>query len=83
MTFRISIDLYVNDVMSAHELSNVYTRPVTSNVAQVIIPEDLQLAHETLVSARNLKLILISKSIQNTLFLSVTWLRYIYIGKMK
>jgi len=59
---RICNDLYGNDVMSAHELAKGYTRPIHPSGPLVVVPDDIQAAHDTLIAKRKLNLILKSNA---------------------
>ena len=65
-TFRISNDLYGNDVMSSHEIAKGYSRPVMSGGPPLSVPDELYRAHETLIAKRKLNLILRSKPSMST-----------------
>lgn len=62
--FRISNDLYGNNVASAHELAKGYTRPVTNDYPR-FLPQEIRKAHNEILAKRKLNLILTSKSISN------------------
>ena len=59
--FRVSNDLYGNNVASSHELSKGYTRPIIHDFPRNIPPEILK-AQEALSAKLKLNLILSSKS---------------------
>jgi len=59
---RISNDLYGNDAMSATELAKGYTRPIRNGETPVLVPEEIQTAHDVLIAKRKLNLILRSKA---------------------
>lgn len=46
--FRISNDLYGNEVLSAHELAKGYTRPVANGCYPTTIPDTLVETHENM-----------------------------------
>ena len=60
--FRISNDLYGNNLASAHELAKGYTRPII-HASPRFIPDELRIAQHELKAKRKLNLILSSKSI--------------------
>lgn len=60
--FRISNDLYGNNIASAHELAKGYTRPIFNSLPK-ILPPDIRQAQEELSAKRKLNMILSSKSI--------------------
>lgn len=60
--FRISNDLYGNNIASAHELAKGYTRPVTLDMP-LLLPPELRNAQAELSAKRKLNLILSSNSI--------------------
>lgn len=66
MAFRVSNDLYENDVMYASVLEKRYTRPLQIGPLPAKIPTNLFSAHHTLSSKRNLILILRSKFTRDT-----------------
>ena len=58
----ISNDLYGSYTCSAHELAQGFTRPIVPGTLPRIVPKDLVIARETLMTNRKLKLILKIKS---------------------
>ncbi len=64
-TFRISNDLYGNDVMSAYESAKGFTRPIIPSSTTKKVPEDIRISQKELIAKRKRNLMLRPKTIRD------------------